>query len=129
MFVRHCVEEPNVDENLIVKDPTKIRHGIVLAGRLQSMSGLIDPASHLNLDYPDHKITNCVIVEKFENGAKVRLGDRGLIFAIVDRSSFDHYGFVDYTQRLSDMIKEVKKIRESRLMTTTKKISRKKDRN
>jgi hypothetical protein len=129
MFVRHCVEESNVDENLIVKDPTKIRHGIVLAGRLQSMSGLIDPASHLNLDYPDHKITNCVIVEKFENGAKVRLGDRGLIFAIVDRSSFDHYGFVDYTQRLSDMIKEVKKIRESRLMTTTKKISRKKDRN
>jgi hypothetical protein len=129
MFVRHCVEESNVDENLIIKDPTKIRHGIVLAGRLQSMSGLIDPASHLNLDYPDHKITNCVIVEKFENGAKVRLGDRGLIFAIVDRSSFDHYGFVDYTQRLSDMIKEVKKIRESRLTTTTKKISRKKDRN
>ncbi|HKG90241.1 MAG TPA: hypothetical protein VKA95_18145 [Nitrososphaeraceae archaeon] len=129
MLVRHCVEESNVDENLIVKDPTKIRHGIVLAGRLQSMSGLIDPASHLNLDYPDHKITNCVIVEKFENGAKVRLGDRGLIFAIVDRSSFDHYGFVDYTQRLSDMIKEVKKIRESRLTTTTKKISRKKDRN
>lgn len=129
MLVRHCVEESNVDENLIVKDPTKIRHGIVLAGRLQSMSGLIDPASHLNLDYPDHKITNCVIVEKFENGAKVRLGDRGLIFAIVDRSSFDHYGLVDYTQRLSDMIKEVKKIRESRLTTTTKKISRKKDRN
>jgi hypothetical protein len=129
MLVRHCVEESNVDENLIVIDPTKIRHGIVLAGRLQSMSGLIDPASHLNLDYPDHKITNCVIVEKFENGAKVRLGDRGLIFAIVDRSSFDHYGFVDYTQRLSDMIKEVKKIRESRLTTTTKKISRKKDRN
>ena len=129
MLVRHCVEESNVDENLIVKDPTKIRHGIVLAGRLQSMSGLIDPASHLNLDYPDHKITNCVIVEKFENGAKVRLGDRGLIFAIVERSSFDHYGFVDYTQRLSDMIKEVKKIRESRLTTTTKKISRKKDRN
>ena len=129
MLVRHCVEESNVDENLIVIDPTKIRHGIVLAGRLQSMSGLIDPASHLNLDYPDHKITNCVIVEKFENGAKVRLGDRGLDFAIVDRSSFGHYGFVDYTQRLSDMIKEVKKIRKSRLTTTTKKISRKKDRN
>ena len=121
MLVRHCVEESNVDENLIVIDPSKIRHGIVLAGRLQSMSGLIDPASHLNLDYPDHKITNCVIVEKFENGAKVRLGDRGLIFAIVDRSSFGHYGFVDYTQRLSDMIKGVKKIRESRLTTTTTK--------
>jgi hypothetical protein len=114
MLIRHCVEESNVDKNLIVIDPTKIRHGVVAAGRLQSMSGLIDPASHLNLDYPDHKVTNCIIVEKFENGAKVRLGDRGLIFAFVDRSSFDHYGYVDYTQRLSDMIKEVKKIRQLR---------------
>jgi hypothetical protein len=87
------------------------------------MSGLIDPASHLNLDYPDHKITNCIIVEKFENGAKVRLGDRGLIFAFVDRSSFDHLGFVDYTQRLLEMIKGVKKIRRSR---STIKRSRKK---
>jgi hypothetical protein len=126
MLIRHCVEESNVDENLIVIDPAKIRHGVIAGGKLQSMSGLIDPASHLNLDYPDHKITNCIIVEKFENGSKVRLGDRGLIFAFVDRSSFDHFGFVDYTQRLSDMIKNVKKIRRSR---STIKRSRKKDRN
>jgi hypothetical protein len=126
MLIRHCVEESNVDENLIVIDPAKIRHGVIAGGKLQSMSGLIDPASHLNLDYPDHKITNCIIVEKFENGAKVRLGDRGLIFAFVDRSSFDHLGFVDYTQRLLEMIKGVKKIRRSR---STIKRSRKKDRN
>ena len=123
MLIRHCVEESNVDENLIVIDPAKIRHGVIAGGKLQSMSGLIDPASHLNLDYPDHKITNCIIVEKFENGAKVRLGDRGLIFAFVDRSSFDHLGFVDYTQRLLEMIKGVKKIRQSR---STIKRSRKK---
>jgi hypothetical protein len=123
MLIRHCVEESNVDENLIVIDPAKIRHGVIAGGKLQSMSGLIDPASHLNLDYPDHKITNCIIVEKFENGAKVRLGDRGLIFAFVDRSSFDHLGFVDYTQRLLEMIKGVKKIRRSR---STIKKSRKK---
>ena len=117
MLIRHCVEESNVDDNFIVKDPKKIRHGVILAGRLQSMSGFIDPASHLNLDYPDHKITNCVIVEKFECGAKVRLGHRGLVFAFVDRTSFDHFGFVDYTQRLSDMIKEVKNIRETKSTT------------
>jgi hypothetical protein len=114
MLIRHCVEESNVDENFIVIDPAKIRHGVIAAGKLQSMSGFIDPASHLNLDYPDHKITNCIIVEKFENGAKVRVGDQGFIFAFVDRSSFAHYGFVDYMQRLSDMIKGVKKIRQSR---------------
>ena len=116
MLIRHCVEESNTDENLIILDPTKIRHVIIVAGRIESMSGLIDPASHLNLDYPDHKVTNCVIVEKFEKGAKVRIGDRGLAFANVDRrSAFDHYGYVDYTQRLFNMIEAVKKKRKSKM--------------
>ena len=113
MVVRHCVEESNVDENLVVIDPARIRHVTLNAGRINAMSGLIDPASHLNLDYPDHKVTICVIAEKLEVGAKVRFGDRGLAFAIVDRSAFDHCGYVDYTQRLSDMTEAVKKIRES----------------
>jgi hypothetical protein len=116
LLIRHCVEESNTDENLIIIDPTKIRHVIIVAGRIESMSGLVDPASHLNLDYPDHKVTNCVIVEKFEKGAKVRIGDRGLAFANVDgRSAFDHYGYVDYTQRLFNMIEAVKKKRKSKM--------------
>jgi hypothetical protein len=116
LLIRHCVEESNTDENLIIIDPTKIRHVIIVAGRIESMSGLIDPASHLNLDFPDHKVTNCVIVEKFEKGSKVRIGDRGLAFANVDRrSAFDHYGYVDYTQRLSHMIEAVKKKREAKM--------------
>jgi hypothetical protein len=110
LLIRHCVEQSNIDENFIIKDPTKIRHVVIVGGRIKSMSGLIDPASHLNFDYPDHKVTACVIVEKFEVGAKVIFGDRGLVFANVDtRSAFDHYGYVDYTQRLSDMIEAVKK--------------------
>ena len=116
MLIRHCVEESNTDENLIIIDPTKIRHVIIVAGRIESMSGLVDPASHLNLDYPDHRVTNCVIVEKFEKGSKVRIGDRGLIFANIDiRSAFDHYGYVDYTQRLFSMIESVKKKREANM--------------
>jgi hypothetical protein len=116
LLIRHCVEESNTDENLIITDPTKIIHVIIVAGRIESMSGLVDPASHLNLDYPDHKVTNCVIVEKFEEGAKVRIGDRGLAFANVDRrSAFDHYGYVDYTQRLFNMIEAVKKKRKSKM--------------
>ena len=126
MLIRHCVEESNTDENLIIIDPTKIRHVIIVAGRIESMSGLVDPASHLNLDYPDHKVTTCVIVEKFEKGAKVRIGDRGLIFANIDiRSAFDHYGHVDYTQRLFNMIEAVKKKREAK-MTTINEIGGKK---
>ena len=130
MLIRHCVEEFNIDENLIIKDPTRIRHVIIVAGRIESMSGLIDPASHLNLDYPDHKVTNCIIVEKFEKGAKVRIGDRGLVFANVDRrSAFDHYGYVDYTQRLSNMIEAVKKKREAKMTTKKEKRGKKLDHN
>jgi len=112
LLIRHCVEQSNVDENFIVRDPTKIRHAVIVGGRIKAMSGQIDPASHLNLDYPDHKATACVIVEKLEVGAKAIFGGRGLAFAKVDpRSAFGHYGYVDYTQRLSDMIGSVKEAR------------------
>jgi hypothetical protein len=112
LVIRHCVDQSNVDENFIVRDPTKIRHAVIVGGKIKSMSGPIDPASHLNLDYPDHKATACVIVEKLEVGAKAIFDITGLAFANVDPSSaFDHYGYVDYTQRLSDMIEAVKQAR------------------
>jgi len=108
IMIRHCVEESNVNENLVVTDPTKIRHVVISAGRIRSMSGLIDPASHLNLDYLDHKVISCVIAEKFEINAKVKFNDQGFVFAMVDKSNLGHYGNVDYTQRLFDMIEAVK---------------------
>ena len=112
MVIRHCVDQSNVDENFIVRDPTKIRHAVIVGGKIKSMSGPIDPVSHLNLDDPDQKATACVIVEKLEVGAKAIFGITGLAFANVDPSSaFDHYGYVDYTQRLSDMIEAVKQAR------------------
>jgi hypothetical protein len=112
LLIRHCVEESNVDQNLIIVDPTKIRHVVIVGGRIESMSGLIDSSSHLNLDYPDHKVTTCVVAEKFEKGSRVRIADSGLVFAKVDGSAYDRYGNVDYTERLSGMIEAVKKERE-----------------
>jgi hypothetical protein len=108
LLIRHCVEESNVDENGQVLDPMKIRHVTLRAGKLDSLSGLIDPASHLNLDYPDHKVTTCVITEKFSVGAPIRFTGQGFSFAIVNKSSFTHYGSIDYTQRLAGMIDAVK---------------------
>lgn len=108
MLIRHCVEESNIDENYLVTDPTRIKHVIVSGGKIHSMSGLIDPTSHLNVDYTLHKVTKCVIAEKFEIGAQVKIGDNGLVFALVVPSSYGHYGSVDYTQRLTDMIDKVK---------------------
>lgn len=115
MIIRHCVEETNIDENYLVINPTLIKHVIVSGGKIHSMSGFIDPASHLNLDYSLHKITKCIIAEKFEIGAQVKIEDNGLVFAIVGQSSYGHYGKVDYTQRLTDMIDKVKEKGKNKL--------------
>jgi hypothetical protein len=107
-MIRHCVEESNVDADMSVIDPTKIRHVTVAGGRIALISGLIDHASHLNLDFPDHRATICIIAETFEVGAKVKMDSDGLVFATVPKSLYGHYGYLDYTQRLVDMIKAVK---------------------
>ena len=107
-MIRHCVEESNVDDDMSVIDPTKIRHVTVAGGRIALISGLIDPASHLNLDFPDHRATICIIAETFEVGAKVKMDSEGLVFATVPRSLYRHYGYLDYTQRLVDMINAIK---------------------
>ena len=107
-MIRHCVEESNVDSDMNVVDPTKIRHITVAGGKIALISGLIDPTSHLNLDFPDHRATICIIAERFEVGAKVKMDSDGLVFATVPRSSYGHYGHLDYTQRLVDMINAIK---------------------
>ena len=107
-MIRHCVEESNVDGDMSVVDPTKIRHVTVAGGRIALLSGLIDPASHLNLDLPDHRATICIIAERFAVGAEVKVDSDGLVFATVPRSVYGHYGHLDYTQRLVDMIKAIK---------------------
>ena len=82
-------------------------------------SGFIDPASHLNIDYSLHKVTKCIIAEKFEIGAQVKIEDNGLVFALVGQASYGHYGKVDYTQRLTDMIDKVKEKDISNVFKTT----------
>jgi hypothetical protein len=123
-IIRHCVEESNVDENFFVLDPTQVKHAIIIGGKIQSMSGIIDTKSHLNLDYPDHKVSTCVIAEKFNVGSRIKIVDEGLVFARVDPADYKHYGQVDYTQRLSDMIEAVKGLRveKEKSITSSKSI-------
>lgn len=114
MQIRHCVEEDNVNEHMIIKDPTKIRHIVVSGGKIKSMSGFIDPASHLNIDYPLHKVTKCVIAKKFELGSDILFGNNGFMFALVMSSHFDNYGYLDYTKNLSEMIEKVNNLKTSK---------------
>ncbi len=113
MLVRHCVKASNVKDSFVI-NPTKIRHVTLKAGRIEDISGFIDPATHLNLDFDGHKIDVCIIAERLERGAKVRFSDQGFEFAFVPKTAFKHFGFVDYTQRLLDMKESVKKIREEK---------------
>src|SRR5512137_1112195 len=114
MLVRHCVEACNVSDNSFVIDPLKIRHVSVKAGKIEDMSGFIDPATHLNLDFTSHKATLCIVSENLDRGAKVRYSDQGFEFAVVPQSAFKHLGSVDYTQRLIDMRDSIKRKREER---------------
>jgi hypothetical protein len=120
-MIRHCVEESNVDRDMKVIDPTKIRHVTIAGGKIALISGLIDPVSHLNLDFPDHKATICIIAETFEVGAKVKMDSDGLIFATIPRSLYGHHGYLDYTQRLVDMIKVIKTNQGKRKQASKKK--------
>jgi hypothetical protein len=104
-----------------VIDPTKIRHVTVAGGKIALISGLIDPASHLNLDFPDHRATICIIAETFEVGARVKMDGDGLVFAAVPRSLYGHHGYLDYTQRLVDMIKVIKTNQGKRKQASKKK--------
>lgn len=118
MQIRHCVEENNVDENLIIKNAQEIRHIIAEEGRIKQMSGFIDPTSHLNLDYILHRVTKCIIAKKFEIGSELLFNSSGFIFAMVTKSHFEHYGYLDYTKNLTTMIDKVNELRNSKSIYT-----------
>lgn len=120
MQIRHCTEKCNVDESLMIIDPLQIRHVIVKFGKLSLISGLIDPKSHLNLDYPYHLVKQCIIAERFEVGSKVEISDSRFMFADLNPDNYQHYGKYDYTQNLTNMIDAVKKVRILNPNTTTK---------
>ncbi|GBC72684.1 hypothetical protein HRbin04_00075 [archaeon HR04] len=100
---------------MYVIDPSRIKHVTIVAGKIAAMSGYIDPLTHLNLDYPYHKVTICVIAERFEIGARVKFSNSGLLFAFVDRHAYKHYGLIDSTQRMLDMHDAVKRLKEARV--------------
>ena len=68
MRIRHLVAADNVDAQGYVIDPLLVRHGIVLGGRIADLAGLIDPQTHLNRDFPDHQLEECLVAERLERG-------------------------------------------------------------
>jgi hypothetical protein len=99
MRIRHLVAIDNVDSQGFVLDPLLVRHGIVLGGQIADLAGLIDSRTHLNLDFPDHWLDECLVAERLERGARLlREGDR-FRAALVRASAYASLGPVDVDQR------------------------------
>jgi hypothetical protein len=103
--VRHVVEASNVGDEGYVLNPSMVKHGVVRAGKIWSLSGFIDPRTHLNLDFVDHRVTDCIIASRFIRYAAVRIKHDGFVFAHVKNESYKHYGFVDIDARRIEWMK------------------------
>ncbi|HVN65904.1 MAG TPA: hypothetical protein VMT31_04725 [Methanomicrobiales archaeon] len=82
-----------------VSDPARIKHGIVTGKRVSDLSWWIDPATHFNLDLPNHLLDEVFVVSRLEKGAKVLADGDRLMFAPVDRRAYRHFGKVDVAER------------------------------
>ncbi len=114
MLIRHIVEEANVDGEGFVKDPRRARHGLIQALKILDLGGEIDPLTHLNLDFPDHRMTTCIVAERPEKGAKVVVDGDGLLIARVRPEAYEHLGRVDIDLRRGQWL-EVHRGRRFRL--------------
>lgn len=75
MTVRHITSADNVDEDGYLIDPTLAHHGTVQGSHIDSLAGPIDPTTHLNTDFPDHELGECVVAAELRAGAEVTLDE------------------------------------------------------
>jgi hypothetical protein len=100
MRVRHLVARANVDDGLIV-DATAVRHGLIVGRRVAGLAGPIDPLTHLNLDFVEHRLDGAIVVAALEVGAEAGLDGDGFEVALPARSAFGRLGPVDLGARRS----------------------------
>ena len=104
-MIRHITEASNTEKGRVV-DPSKVKHGVITAGRISDLSGWIDPATHLNLDSPGSLVSSVVVSTKLEIGAPVCIQDGKFVFAWIDPRTCRHFGKVD-AARISQMTREI----------------------
>lgn len=125
MTVRHVVARENVGSDGYVLDPRRVRHGALRAGRVHALAGEIDPSTHLNLDFADHRLDSCVVVERLEPGAAVVTAPRvigapqeidapAVSLAKVGPGAYDRWGPVDVGARRTAWLTAVRARRDSK---------------
>ena len=102
MRVRHLTAADNVADDGSLIDPTAVRHGLIVAGRVSALAGLVDALTHLNADFDEHGLEQCAVVERLEIGAPACFGEDGLRLAWADDAAYKPLGRVDVSARLRD---------------------------
>lgn len=99
MRIRHLIASEHVDEAGYVRAPEQARHGLVVAGRVAELAGLIEPETHLNLDFPEHRLDECLVVEEMRPGAAVLRDGQRFRTARVAPGAYRRLGPVDLAAR------------------------------
>ena len=100
MRVRHVVAVANVDASGLIVDPIQARHCVIAAGRIVDLSGDVDPLTHLNLDFHEHTLGDCIVAETLERGAGVCVDAEGqFVFATTPAAALARLGRVDLDAR------------------------------
>ena len=102
MKVRHLTAADNVAEDGSLIDPTAVRHGLIVAGRVEALAGPVDPQTHLNSDFTEHGLEQCAIVEQLVVGARALFDEDGLRMAWAADSEYQPLGRVDVQARLRE---------------------------
>lgn len=98
-MIRHITSLSNTENGKVI-DPLKTKHGIVTALEISELSGWIDEATHLNLDFPEHLMRTVYIAEKLEIGGRIILKGDKFNFALVNQKDYKHYGKINLYERL-----------------------------
>lgn len=99
MRIRHLVAAANIDTAGRIIDPQRVRHGVVVGGRIASLAGEIDPLTHLNHDFADHRLEGCLIADALVVGASIAADADGWLLAYPTYAAFVHRGPVDVGAR------------------------------
>ena len=99
MRIRHLIAIADVDAEGCILAPERARHGIVVGGQIAALAGTVDPLTHLNLDFADHRLEMCLVAESLEVGAPLLSDAEGWQLAYTPPGAFAHLGAVDVGAR------------------------------
>jgi hypothetical protein len=101
MRVRHLTPAGNVRADGSLIDPSLVRHGLLVGGRVAALAGPVDPLTHLNGDFEAHGLDACVVVDELAVGAAARFGPDGFLLAWAADEAYRPLGRVDTAARLA----------------------------